>query len=208
MRNDADLGITLLGIGTVATAAFVALSRAVAVRRTSHADGAVRARFPRHRRRPTRRTLAVFSPLGKDLAHAPFSIGVAAYAWHRGAGAAALALPLASVMAAAVSRTFEHTMPHRSPPPGRHSPSEPSYPSGHSLRTMAIALTSAHVLTRERLVPATAVLPIAVAVPIVSGVSRLYFDRHWGTDVFGGWLAGITIASICATVYEKLADQS
>jgi len=199
-------GMTLLGVGGVSAVGFVALARAVAGRDTSHRDGEVRSRFPKRRNRRTKRAAAALGPLGKEWVHAPLAIGVAAYAWRQGAGAGALAPPLASAAGTALSRIFERAMPHRSPPPGRHSPTEPSFPSGHSLETMAVALTSAYVLTREELLSARVALPVALVVPVVSGLGRLYLDRHWGSDVLGGWLAGITVATLCAAVYERLAE--
>jgi len=206
MHSRTDIGMTLLGLGGVSTVAFLVLARAVARRDTSYRDGTARGLFPKRRNRRTKRVAAALGPLGKEWVHGPLAIAVAAHAWRHGAGAGALAPPLASLAGTALSRIFERTMPQRSPPPGRHSPTEPSFPSGHSLETMAVALTSAYVLTREELVAARIALPVALVVPVVSGLGRLYLDRHWGSDVLGGWLAGIAVATVCATMYERLAE--
>ena len=150
--------------------------------------------------------MSAIGPIGKEYVHGPIALGVAAYAWRQGAGAGALAPPLASAAAVTLSKVFERRIRHRAPPPGRHSPAEPSFPSGHSLETMAVGVTSAWVLAREELVRPEVVVPIALAIPLVSGVGRLYLDRHWGTDVVAGWLAGLSVAAACASLYETLRD--
>jgi undecaprenyl-diphosphatase len=48
--------------------------------------------------------------------------------------------------------------------------------------------------------------PVALAVPVASGIGRLYLDRHWSSDVVAGWLAGLSVAAACAGVYEALSD--
>ena len=63
-----------------------------------------------------------------------------------------------------------------------------------------------YILTREQLAPAHVTIPVALVAPLASGVARLYLERHWGSDVLGGWLAGVTVATACAAVYEGLAD--
>jgi undecaprenyl-diphosphatase len=196
--------LPLLAISALSAAAFTLVARAVRGRETSHADGRVRRRFPKRRRRGTKRAVSATGPIGKEHVHAPIALAVAAYAWRHGAGRAALVPPLASASALALSKVFDRTMPHRAPPPGRHSPSEPSFPSGHSLETMAVGVTSAWVLAREGLVRPQLAAPIALAIPLASGVGRLYLDRHWATDVLAGWLAGLSVAAACASVYETL----
>ena len=203
---DRTLGLTLLGIGGISAAAFTLLARAVRRRETSRADARIRRAFPKRRRRPTKRSVSAMGPLGKPWVHGPAALGIAAYAWRHGAGRAALAPPLASAAASTLSRVFEWRIRHRTPPPGRHSPKEPSFPSGHSLETMAVGLTSAYVLAREGIVRPALAAPIGLALPVVSGAGRLYLDRHWGTDVVAGWLAGLSVAAVCAALYERLSD--
>src|SRR5690242_17301312 len=179
MRSDRAVIPMLLGVTVAAASGFGLLTHAVAERKTSYADGRTRRHFPKRRRKATKHAAAALGPIGKEWIHAPIAAGVAAYAWRRGAGSASVAPVLASVTAVALSKTFERWMPRRSPPPGRHSPTEPSFPSGHSLETMAVAGASAWVLAREGLVSARIAAPLALAVPVVSGVGRLYLDRHW-----------------------------
>lgn len=81
---------------------------------------------------------------------------------------------------------------------------KPSFPSGHATRATAAALAIAYVLVRERIVPRSLALPVAVAIAAAVGVSRTYADAHWTTDVIGGWALGGAAAAASALWYEKL----
>lgn len=82
--------------------------------------------------------------------------------------------------------------------------SEAAFPSGHTTNATAVMTTSAFILVREGLVP----LPVAVVGVIVlclaTGLSRVALGWHWGTDVLGGWMAGIGIAALACAWYETL----
>jgi membrane-associated phospholipid phosphatase len=148
----------------------------------------------------------VVGPLGKPWVHGPVTALLAAYTRPR-SRAGAVAIVLSSGASAAVSHLFESSFPHRPAPPGkRKNRSEPSFPSGHSLETAATALTTAYVLAREGRADAWFTVPVSVIVPAISGAGRLVLDRHWTTDVVGGWLAGTAIAACCAAAYELMPD--
>jgi undecaprenyl-diphosphatase len=36
------------------------------------------------------------------------------------------------------------------------------------------------------------------------GITRLYIDVHWTTDVIGGWTVGLFVAAMSAALYERL----
>jgi undecaprenyl-diphosphatase len=59
-------------------------------------------------------------------------------------------------------------------------------------------------MAREGIISWTAAIIIGGAVPLAVGLSRLYLDVHWGTDVIGGWAVGLFIAAMSAAVYEYL----
>ena len=182
--------------------AFALLSRAVFGHRTSYADGRARRRFPKRRNPIVKRVVHDLGYSGKPWIHGPLAGATALWLLHRGSRSGALAVGLSSVSASAISRAMEQWLPHRAPPPGRHSPTEPSYPSGHTMETAAVATTIAYVLVREEVAPLSAAVPLALAIPAASGLGRLYLDRHWTTDVLGGWLAGVAVAASAAAAYE------
>lgn len=78
-----------------------------------------------------------------------------------------------------------------------------SYPSGHTTGVTAVALTTAYVLERQRLISRQRALAIGISAPAVMGTYRVLADDHWATDVFGGWLLGGAVGLACNAV---LAD--
>jgi membrane-associated phospholipid phosphatase len=204
MRVRASSTVALLVASALTGAAFAALTRGVTTHATAYNDGRARRRFPKRRRRLTKRAATMIGPLGKDWVQGPLALAATGYLWQRGAGDRAAIPALSAVTSIALTRTFERTLRPRRPPPGRHSPTEPSFPSGHSLQTAAIALTTAYVLGRERIAHPAAAIALGLLPPTISGLGRLYLDRHWTTDVVAGWLAGISVASACAALYEAM----
>lgn len=76
-----------------------------------------------------------------------------------------------------------------------------SYPSGHASGTAAIALFFAYAALRHH-ARARVVVPVAMVLTVLVGLSRVYLDEHWGSDVVGGWMVGTAIALAFAAAYE------
>jgi membrane-associated phospholipid phosphatase len=72
-----------------------------------------------------------------------------------------------------------------------------SYPSGHTTGATALALTSAYVLGRQRLISMPTPVAIGAGAPLLMGAYRVIADDHWATDVVGGWLLGGAIGLTC-----------
>ncbi|MGI8547632.1 MAG: phosphatase PAP2 family protein, partial [Gemmatimonadaceae bacterium] len=79
-----------------------------------------------------------------------------------------------------------------------------SFPSGHATSATAIFVTAAYVLWRERLLSRGLAISVGVAGPLLVGLSRVYLDVHWATDVLGGWAAGLFVAALSAALYDRL----
>ncbi|MET7773026.1 phosphatase PAP2 family protein [Nocardia sp. NPDC005366] len=81
-----------------------------------------------------------------------------------------------------------------------------SYPSGHSLGSIAVigivvvALVPRLHRTAARLAAITAAVVFVVAV----GISRVYLGVHWPTDVLGGWSIGALWILVCLGAYTYL----
>jgi len=202
MRGPDALPIALIGAGLTAAAGFGLLARKVYARETRHLDGAARQQFPKRRRRLTRALAKGIGPVGKWYGQMPAATLAAALAWRRGGRSAAVPIVTSSATAAAMAWALERWIPQREPPPGRHSPTEPAFPSGHALQTSAVAWTVAYVFLRQHGRRAVPLLPFAILVPLASGLAKTYLDRHWLTDVLGGYLLGAAIAAPAAAGYE------
>jgi undecaprenyl-diphosphatase len=53
------------------------------------------------------------------------------------------------------------------------------------------------------LLPRATAWLIAVGVPLLVGVSRLYLNVHWATDVLGGWSGGVLLALLSVILYQR-----
>jgi membrane-associated phospholipid phosphatase len=76
-----------------------------------------------------------------------------------------------------------------------------SYPSGHSLNSMAVLglLTVLAVRERPGAVRRTALAALGGFLVVVVGFSRVYLGVHWPSDVLAGWLIGVLWLTICLT---------
>ena len=86
-----------------------------------------------------------------------------------------------------------------------------SFPSGHAMGSIigygflayAITLTVRWAGTHRRVVLAAAVL-----LTLLIGISRVYLDVHYPSDVVGGWAAGLAWLAVCVTGYEFVTGRA
>ena len=79
-----------------------------------------------------------------------------------------------------------------------------SFPSAHATTSAAVCCTLAYICWRERLLRGPAALVLGVGAPVFIGGSRVFLDVHWATDVLGGWVAGLCIASLAGLLYQLI----
>ena len=212
MRDDnrnQTLGLTLLAAGAAAAAGFIGTAHVVRRRGTQLTDHKVRGRVPHDATidTPHGRAIEQVQKVGKWWVQAPLSAIAAAALWRTGHRRAAGAVALASASSALTSELFDKAIFRRRPPPGHPKQTTPSFPSGHAMQLAAVSLTAGYVVMRERLAPAAIAMPLAMGFPLASSGMRLYQDRHWASDVLGGWLAGLALATWSSAAYELVPEE-
>ena len=48
----------------------------------------------------------------------------------------------------------------------------------------------------------------AVAFSLLVGVSRVYLDEHWASDVGGGWAIGLAVSAACIALSEWMVSRA
>lgn len=183
------------------------MSRAVARGKTRQIDDSVHETLQAHRATALDVAARPITLLSLPILVVTATAGLVAWLHHNDRTEAALAIGFAPVAAATLGETFTIFFPQRNPPDkanhsGSHVP-EASFPSGHTAGVTAEALAIGYILNRERLISPT-VLALVLGWPVLVGITRLYRDRHWTSDILAGWVAGIAVASVSALLYDTL----
>jgi len=74
------------------------------------------------------------------------------------------------------------------------------FPSGHTSNAVVIFGVVAMVAVEHR----RAMVALAVTVATTVGLSTIFLDTHWVTDVLGGWLAGALVLLALPVTYARL----
>ncbi|HEX2781293.1 MAG TPA: phosphatase PAP2 family protein [Gemmatimonadaceae bacterium] len=208
---------------TAATAAtgFGALNAAIVHRRTAHADRTLGKGAKARRGHPARRAAKALAPIGKWYTYMPFAAALSLYLLAatdgsttrrvRGRGprlrprrlTGAAAILVAGLLATGLNPLLDRWLPQPPPPPGRRTKRKSVFPSGHAFGPGAIALTAAYVLSREGVLRPGIAYPFALTIPAITAGARLVEEKHWVSDVAGGYLGAATLAAACLAAYES-----
>ena len=200
-----------LAVLAAAIGVFALIARRVATKSAEPTDQATRDWIQEHRNAALDVAVKPVTMLSVPMLVVAATGALVLWLHRTGRGDAAIAVAIAPVMAATAGQSFTTFLAQRNPPDAGDSPhgevTEPSFPSGHTTGVTAEALGIAYILSREGLAK-PAMLAALMAWPMLVGTSRVYRDRHWITDVIGGWVAGAGVAAISAMVYDGLAARS
>lgn len=78
-----------------------------------------------------------------------------------------------------------------------------SFPSGHASGTAAVATLMGFVSIRYRRYP-WVIIPVLAVITILMGLSRMFLDMHWFSDVVGGIFIGGAMGFLFAILHELL----
>ena len=197
MSDGRDDVASSLGVLVVAASLFAVVARRVEAGRTEALDEDVRGWMRAHRTALGDRIAALLKVASMPGVAVPAALLAAWWVWRRRGGHAAVALVAAPALAATAGLASSVLLAQREPPDGA---SEPTFPSGHTTGVTAEALSVAFVLSREGLASPGA-LAALLGWPLLAGVTRVYRDRHWATDVIGGWASGAAVAAASWLLY-------
>ena len=166
----------------------------------SGVDHAVRDWVLAHRSRAAVALFTVMTLLGTKEVLAPLSVLIAWRLFRQSHGELILIAFCAIVSAelvALLKRNFQIARPGGGLTAGLGF----SFPSGHAAGSMAMAIVLSYIAIRRgiarRLIPR-----IGAAFTLLVGVSRIYLDLHWTSDVVGGWVAGAAFGIAFCALYE------
>jgi undecaprenyl-diphosphatase len=201
---------TLIVVVTaIAIFLFADLGEDVAHKSTGPLDNSVRAWFLAHQNTILYKISYAFTWIGSP--EVMILIAIVAGAWfYRSWGRRKAGVVIAAPAAGGVLSTGVKLVYGRTRPAGAALLNERtfSFPSGHATMAAAVMVTLCYVLAREKILSWPAAILIGGLVPLVVGLTRLYLDVHWTTDVLGGWTAGLFIAALSAALYERLRSSA
>lgn len=80
---------------------------------------------------------------------------------------------------------------------------EASYPSSHTFLAITVLLSAFYVLRKETGTGKAIIAYVSLVVMIALVIGRFLSGAHWGTDIFGGILLGLTLVSFYLAGIER-----
>jgi membrane-associated phospholipid phosphatase len=192
--------ISLLGLSL-----FARVGSEVFEQETGGFDDAVRAWVLGHQVASVVRAFQLITFVGSANALTWLAIAMAAWLWKgrgRHIAAALITAPaVATALFVGIKDLFQRVRPAGAVP--LHLVSY-SFPSGHATASTAVLVTLTYILAREGLLSHEVALFVGFFGPLLIGLSRIYLDVHWTTDVLGGWGLGLVVAALSAAAYEHM----
>lgn len=194
----------VVALGTLALVGLAKVGEDVLEHESTGFDGAIQSWILGHQYPLLEKFFLVVTTAGGVAPMCALSLGAAAYLWYRGHRRVAAGVLLAPTVAVTLFLIIKRVYA-RARPAGLAGivPSSYSFPSGHATAAAAICCTLAYVYWREGFVSRRTAILWAVLVPLLVGMSRIYLNVHWATDVLGGWSAGLLIAVLSAVLYDR-----
>jgi undecaprenyl-diphosphatase len=198
-----DWAVVVL-LGTLALSAFAKIGEDVFAHESTSFDGAIQSWVLAHQHHVLDVFFLWVTRIGGVAPMCALAFVGAAYLWYRDERRLAAGVLIAPTVAIALFSVVKQLYARPRPAGlGGIVPSSYSFPSGHATAAAAVCCTLAYVFWRERLVRRRTAISFAIAAPLIIGVSRVYLNVHWATDVLGGWSAGLIIAVLSAALYDR-----
>jgi membrane-associated phospholipid phosphatase len=179
---------------------FVSFGSEVAERETGPFDRAVRDWAVAHQSAAGRAFFGTVTWLGSSWVLVPAALLVGWRLVRRGARVRPLLLAATPLSFWIVVELLKRQYRVTRPPAGAEAGLGFSFPSGHASMGMAAAVVLSYVLVREGIAPRITLMLAPLAAVLV-GLSRVYLDVHWASDVVGGWAVGAAYGAASCAVY-------
>ena len=146
------------------------------------------------------RPMRALGVLGSGYVLLPVTLICSAVCWRRGHRVVAVALPLIGLASAGVLALTKWLV--NTPRPTLRGY---GFPSGHVFGVTVFVVIAVYLLWLFELPRATQRLARAVGIVfiIAVGYSRLHVNAHWLSDVVGGLLAGLALATVAILVMDR-----
>jgi undecaprenyl-diphosphatase len=196
-------------VSAIALLVFADVGEDVAEHSTTQFDNAVRAWFLGHQIPMLYKIALVTTWLGSPLVMELLAIGAGVWFYWRGgrskAGVVVAAPAFGGLISGVIKAIYGRARPAGAALLNEHTY---SFPSGHVATSAAVMVALCYVLARERMISWPTAILIGGGVPLIVGLTRLYLDVHWITDVAGGWAVGLFVAAMSAALYERLRSSA
>lgn len=206
--------LTLAAVATAAAGAFAALTVLERDRRLAKHDSKALEKVSERVADEHREVAESLHPYGKWWWYAPAAAAAGAVVVSLGSGrqrervAGAGALLASAAISAGVNPLFDKVLPQPPLPPGRESEPKPTFPSGHTFGLGSVALTIAYLFAREEIIAPLTAIPVALVPPLIGGGAKMIEEKHWPSEVAGGLLVAVIIASLSSLAYERERAQA